>query len=97
MKKRNKLVVKRGELIPRYNPFDDIDSFFKPFKLFEQSLFPRFLFKDILNYKTNFTDNTLEFEIDIPGFEKNELSISVDGRILFISGKKINETERKNV
>jgi len=76
-------------LVPRRNDFDLWDDFFND---------PFFSKKpEIKNMKTDIIEkeDSYELDIDLPGFEKSDLKISVEDGYLTISAKKEESNEEK--
>jgi len=76
-------------LVPRRNDFDLWDDFFND---------PFFSKKpEIKNMKTDIIEkeDSYELDVDLPGFEKGDLKISVEDGYLTISAKKEESNEEK--
>lgn len=78
-----------------YNPFRDMDEFEKkffasPFGFFENGALDEF--------KTDVKDegDRYELEADLPGFEKKDIHLDINGDILTVSAERHSEHEEKN-
>jgi HSP20 family molecular chaperone IbpA len=79
-------------LVPRNNSFDLFDEFF------EDDFFPRQTFKKERNLmKTDIKEmkDKYQLDIDLPGFDKDNINISLDNGYLNIEAK-VNKEENKN-
>jgi len=76
-------------LVPRRNNFDLWDDFFNdPF--FSKTQEVKHMKTDIIE-----KDNSYELAIDLPGFDKNDIKISVEDGYLTVSAKKESTEEKK--
>ncbi len=78
-----------------YNPFRDMDEFEKkffasPFGFFENGALDEF--------KTDVKDegDRYELEADLPGFEKKDIHLDINGDILTVSAERHSEHEEKD-
>ncbi len=78
-----------------YNPFRDMDEFEKkffasPFGFFESGALDEF--------KTDVKDegDRYELEADLPGFEKKDIHLDINGDILTVSAERHSEHEEKD-
>ncbi len=78
-----------------YNPFCDMDEFEKkffasPFGFFENGALDEF--------KTDVKDegDRYELEADLPGFEKKDIHLDINGDILTVSAERHSEHEEKD-
>lgn len=90
---------RRGEFDDLLRPFRDIqrtidrifDETFRNFgksELFETSFVP---VMDVYE-----TENSINLEVELPGLDKNDIKVKVEGNILTISGEKKSEHEKKD-
>lgn len=72
----------------RYNPFSDMEDL-------ERSFFGR---NPLAEFKTDIKDNGSEYvlEADLPGFDKENIHVDVDGGYLTISAERHAESEEKD-
>lgn len=81
--------------IANYNPFHEIDEFEKrffanPFFAFENDC--------LAEFKTDITDNGESYllEADLPGFEKKDIQLDINGDVLTIKAERHFEHEEKD-
>lgn len=68
--------------------FDEFDNFFKPFS---------FGGNNYMNTDVTESDKALKFSIDVPGFNKNDLSITLkDGYLTVEAKRETSESEKDN-
>lgn len=79
-----------------YNPFKAMEDFEKRF--FENPFTGFFETGDIAEFKTDISDQGDSFllEADLPGFEKKDIHLSVEGDVLTISAERHSEHEDKD-
>lgn len=70
-----------------YDLFDVFDDFFKPM-----------FFDETRELKTNITENESDYELQLalPGFNKDEIKVSLDNGYLTVSASKQKKEENKN-
>ncbi len=78
-----------------YNPFRAMDEFEKnfftnPFSLFEND--------SLAEFKTDITDNGDSYllEADLPGFDKKDIKLDINGDLLTVSAERHSEHEEKD-
>lgn len=74
--------------VNHYDPFFDFDDI-------EKNVFGK---RGIDSFKTDIKDNGDEFlvEADLPGFEKENIHVDIDGGYMTISAERHNDTEEKD-
>lgn len=84
----------RRNHIVNYNPFREIDEFEKNF--FND--FPSFADNALTEFKTDITDNGDSYllEADLPGFDKKDIKIDLNGDCLTIKAERHSEHEEKD-
>ncbi len=87
-RKNNKLVS--------YNPFHDIDEFERNF--FTNPFGSFFRSNDLAEFKIDVTDegDHYEMEADLPGFEKNDIHLDINGDTLKLSAERHSKIEEKD-
>ena len=87
---------KNNHQVNAYNPFMDMDEFEKnffgaPFKSF-------FGTQDLAEFKTDITDegDHYQLEADLPGFDKKDIHLDVNGDTLTISAERHSKVEEKD-
>jgi HSP20 family protein len=87
----------------RWNPWNDMMSLRNRFnRIFEGSMFPMTADNDVMS-KFNWnpavdvydTDNTVVIKAELPGIDKKDLSIDVNGRVLTLKGERSGDNEVK--
>lgn len=96
---RNK---KRKGLIPIISRPAEIVDYIDKFcgsSLFDTSYmrFPKIRLYDLPERKVREDEKNVFVEVDIPGFEKNEIDIIVENRLIVINAKKDDESIRRSV
>ena len=81
-----------------YNPFREIDAFEKSFF---QNPFGFFGSDPLVEFRTDITDNGDHYllEADLPGFEKKDINLDINGDLLTIRAERHSEheeTDKKN-
>lgn len=84
----------RRNHIANYNPFREIDEFEKNF--FND--FPSFADNALTEFKTDISDNGDSYllEADLPGFDKKDIKIDLNGDCLTIKAERHSEHEEKD-
>lgn len=84
----------RRNHIANYNPFREIDEFEKNF--FND--FPSFADNALTEFKTDITDNGDSYllEADLPGFDKKDIKIDLNGDCLTIKAERHSGHEEKD-
>ncbi len=84
----------RRNHIANYNPFREIDEFEKNF--FND--FPTFTDGALTEFRTDIADNGDSYllEADLPGFDKNDIKIDINGDCLTIKAERHSEHEEKD-
>ena len=79
-----------------YNPFRAIDEFEK--RMFREPFTPYNIAANASVFKTDIKEEDDKFilEADLPGFEKENISLNVDNEILTISAERHSEHEDKD-
>lgn len=85
----------RRNHMANYNPFRDMDEFEKnffenPFSMFETG--------SLAEFKTDITDNGDSYllEADLPGFDKKDIKLDINGDLLTIHAERHSEHEEKD-
>ena len=73
---------------PQTDIFDALDDFFRPM-FYDEKL-------DSMRTDIRETDKSYELEIELPGFKKNEISISLDNGYLTVDAEKAEREEDKD-
>jgi HSP20 family protein len=79
--------------IARFEPFLDMDNFFKGFPL--QALNREFQNEPQMKIDVSEANGSYMVKADIPGVNKNDIHVSVDGNMVSISAEIKNEKEVK--
>ena len=81
-------LTRRSQLTRGYNPFAIFDDLEKSF--FNQGTTPGF--------KTDIKDtgDAYELEADLPGFDKDDIHVEIEGDVMTISAERKTETEEKD-
>lgn len=81
--------------VSEYNPFRDWEDFERNFLGNPFGFFDRNMFSD---FKTDIKDegNSYLLEADLPGFDKKDININIDGETLTISAERHSEHEEKD-
>jgi HSP20 family protein len=79
--------------ITRYDPFSDLDDFFKGFFVRPVSFEGEKQMQIKLDVKEN--DNAYTVHADIPGVKKEDIHVTVEGNMVSISAEKKTEKEEK--
>ena len=73
---------------PQTDIFDAIDDFFRPM-FYDEKL-------DSMRTDIRETEHSYELEIELPGFAKNEISVSLENGYLTVGAEKTEKEEQKN-
>ena len=73
---------------PQGDIFDAFDDFFRPM-FYDEKL-------DSMRTDIRETDKSYELEIELPGFEKSEISVSLENGYLTVGAEKAEKEENKN-
>jgi HSP20 family protein len=79
--------------ITRFDPFMDVNDFFKDFPL--RPLAPDFEIEPQMKVDVSEAEGMYLVKADIPGVNKNDIHISVDGNLVSISAEVKKEKEEK--
>lgn len=91
MKKRRALILR-----PSFSMLDMFDRFERSMeRMFEMPDFSSIV--DFKTAKIDTDEKNVLVSVDIPGFEKSEIKIDIDGRLINIVAKKESDKERKSV
>ena len=82
---------KRNRLFPWNN--ENLRSFFTSDNFFENDFFNDYDLMPAMNVKEH--ENEFEIEFAIPGFDKKDFEITIDGDVLMVSGEKKTEAEEE--
>lgn len=91
MKKRRALVLR-----PSLSLMDLFDSFERSM----ERIFTMPDFRSVVDFKTakiDTDDKNVLVSVDIPGFEKKEIKVDIDGRLINITANKQNDKEKRSV
>ena len=79
-----------------YNPFREMDDFERAF--FGEPFGSFFRSGDIAEFKTDITDEGDHYllEADLPGFDKKDIHLDVNGDVLTVSAERHSEHEEKD-
>lgn len=79
--------------LARIDPFTDVDSFFKGFML--RPMFQGSAAAPQMKLEVTEDDKAYTIKAEIPGVNKEDIKISVDGNLVSISAEVKKETEKK--
>lgn len=82
--------------VSNYNPYRDIEAFERNF--FSDPFESFFGTRDLAEFKTDVTDegNHYLLEADLPGFDKKDIKLDVEGDVLTIQAERHSKTEQKD-
>ena len=85
-----------GRYAAAYNPFREMEDFEKNF--FGEPFREFFTGNALSEFKTDIRDQRDSYllEADLPGFEKSDIGLSLDGDVLTISAERRDESESKD-
>ena len=79
-----------------YNPFRDMEEFERRF--FSEPLGEFFRSEDIAEFKTDISDlgDSYLLEADLPGFDKKDIKLDLNGDVLTVSAERHSEHEKED-
>lgn len=86
---------RKNNHVSTYNPFKEMEDFEKAF--FNAPFYDFFRSGDIAEFKTDISDEGDHFllEADLPGFEKKDIHLDIDGDTLSINAQRHSEKKTK--